>query len=138
MSDMGDVYLRRLQGRLGDLAFQLTRVHFTPFSPSQAWRPALNVYRCDNCLVVCADLAGVDQGSVEVRIQSKWLVIRGERAAPEPSGDASKPVQVLAMEIDYGPFERKVLLPVEVEPGKARLQQENGLLWICLPLRAHA
>jgi HSP20 family protein len=138
MSEKGDVYLKRLQDRLGDLVYQLTRVQFVQFGPPHAWRPALNVYRCDECIVVCADLAGVDQESVGLQIQSRRLVIRGARAAPEPPGGTSKPVQVLAMEIDYGFFMREVVLPADVEPGEARMEQEGGLLWICLPLRAHA
>jgi len=39
------------------------------------------------------------------------------------------------MEIDYGPFEREIDLPVEVEIDKAYAEQRNGLLWIALPLR---
>lgn len=138
MSEIGDVHLRHLQARLGDLVYQLTKVQFTQSGPPRMWTPALNVYRCDQCIVICADLAGVKREAVEVRISSRRLVIRGERVAPEPTGDARKPVQVLAMEIDYGFFEREVVLPVDVEPRKAALEQQNGLLWIHLPLRAHA
>jgi HSP20 family protein len=135
---IGDVYLRQLHGRLGDVVYQLMKVQFTQFSPPRTWSPALNIYRCDECLVVCADLAGVKREGVEVGIESRRLVIRGERAAPEPSGDGHRPVQVLAMEIDYGFFAREVLLPADVEPREATVAQENGLLWIHLPLRAHA
>jgi HSP20 family molecular chaperone IbpA len=135
---MSDFYLRRLQGRVGDLVYQLTRVQFAQFSRPHTWRPALNVYRCDECIVICADLSGVDQESVQLRVEAQRLVLRGGRPAPEPPGDANKPVQVLAMEIDYGFFEREVLLPADVEPAKARFEQENGLLWICLPLRMQA
>ena len=39
------------------------------------------------------------------------------------------------MEIDYGPFEREVVLPAEVEIDQARAEQRNGLLWISLPLK---
>jgi HSP20 family molecular chaperone IbpA len=39
------------------------------------------------------------------------------------------------MEIDYGPFEREVILPADVEVNKAHAEQRNGLLWISLPLK---
>jgi len=39
------------------------------------------------------------------------------------------------LEIDYGPFEREVELPAEVDVKQARAEQENGLLWIYLPLK---
>jgi HSP20 family molecular chaperone IbpA len=38
------------------------------------------------------------------------------------------------MEIDYGPFEREIVLPGDVDVNKARAEQKNGLLWISLPL----
>jgi len=39
------------------------------------------------------------------------------------------------LEIDYGPFEREIELPAEVDAKQARAEQENGLLWIYLPLK---
>jgi HSP20 family molecular chaperone IbpA len=39
------------------------------------------------------------------------------------------------MEIDYGPFEREIAFPVDVEIDKAHAEQRNGLLWISLPVR---
>jgi HSP20 family protein len=44
-------------------------------------------------------------------------------------------MQMIAMEIDYGPFEREVRLPDEVDVNKVHADQKNGLLWIHLPLR---
>jgi len=44
----------------------------------------------------------------------------------------------LAMEIDHGPFQREIILPVEVDPNRVIAEQRNGLLWIYLPLRPNA
>jgi HSP20 family molecular chaperone IbpA len=44
-------------------------------------------------------------------------------------------MQLLAMEIDYGPFEREVQLAAEVEIEQVHAEQRNGLLWIYLPLK---
>jgi HSP20 family molecular chaperone IbpA len=44
-------------------------------------------------------------------------------------------MRLLAMEIDYGPFEREVLLPDQVEINEAHAEQRNGLLWISLPIK---
>ena len=51
---------------------------------------------------------------------------------PEPTDHA---VQMLALEIDYGSFEREFELPAEVDVKQSRAEQENGLLWIHLPLK---
>jgi HSP20 family protein len=63
------------------------------------------------------------------------VVIRGTRELPEPTHAEGHTVQLLAMEIDYGPFRREVPLPAEVEIDQAHAEQRNGLLWILLPLK---
>ena len=45
-------------------------------------------------------------------------------------------MQMLIMEIDYGLFERTIRLPEEINVEKAHAKQENGLLWISLPLKS--
>jgi len=39
------------------------------------------------------------------------------------------------MEIDYGPFERMLELPAEVDPERVNAEHREGLLWVYLPLR---
>jgi HSP20 family molecular chaperone IbpA len=63
------------------------------------------------------------------------LSIRGVRDVPEPSGKDDRTVQMIAMEIDYGSFEREVHLPDVIDIKKVRAEQRNGFLWIYLPLK---
>ena len=42
---------------------------------------------------------------------------------------------MIAFEIDYGPFERVVELPLPVDVDQARAEQRNGFLWIELPFK---
>jgi HSP20 family protein len=121
--------LRWLQGTLGDVtvrSIQLWRA--TPHT----WRPAINAFRCETAVSICVDLAGIDKSLIDLRVEPRRLTLRGSRQAPEPADQA---VQMLALEIDYGPFEREVELPAEVDVEEARAEQENGLLWIYLPLK---
>ncbi len=53
-----------------------------------------------------------------------------------PGDGEGEPRQVLAMEIDEGPFSRELVLPSEVDPRAVRAEQRNGILWIWLPLAA--
>lgn len=126
--------LRRLEGRLGDVAYQITRAHFAEFHPT-TWQPPVNAYRCHDSIRVCFDLAGVEPESVEVTVEPDCLLIRGRRDLPEP--DTHGEMRVLHMEIDHGAFEREVRLPLLVEPKHTRLETRNGLLWVQLSLRAH-
>ena len=63
------------------------------------------------------------------------MSIRGVREVPEPTDQEKEAMQMIAMEIDYGPFERGFQLPGEADVKKVHAEQKNGLLWIHLPLK---
>ncbi len=136
MDEVHKIQLQRLHGKVGEVVYELTRVQFSPFRASESWQPAVNAYRCAECLAVCVDLAGVERKGIDLTVEPRRLRIRGYRRPPEPEGTENKPMQVLVMEIDYGRFEREVLLPADVDPDQVTAEQRNGLLWIYLPLRA--
>jgi HSP20 family protein len=134
MDPISSIKLRWLHGALHDVTSELTRSRFSRFGP-HCWEPAINAYRCEKCVRICVDLAGVERSSIDLTVEPNRVVIRGTRKLPEPTDAEGRPVQLLAMEIDYGPFEREVILPAEVEIEKAHAEQRNGLLWISLPLK---
>jgi HSP20 family protein len=131
-------HLERLERELGDIAFQLTQVNFARLGIVNHWSPSLNAYRCADHFVICVDLAGVDRRTVSVRAEPRRLLLSGTRMPPEPECDQPQPVQVLAMEIDYGPFERLLDLPDEVDAERVAAEYREGLLWIHLPLLPHS
>lgn len=137
-SNISSVHLQRLYGRLGDVVWEITKMRFSHFRPHPIWGPPLNIYRCEQCFVVCADLAGVNEKSVELKVQPRRLLIRGRREAPEPRGKGYKALRVLAMEIDCGPFQREVLFPAEIETARVTMKQSNGMVSIHLPLKSEA
>jgi HSP20 family protein len=137
MDNIRSIHLRRLHGRLGELVYQMTKVQFSQLSLPETWQPAINAYRCAQAMVVCVELAGVDRERIDLQVEPRRLLLKGYRQPPEPEKSSDKPVQVLVMEIDYGPFEREVVLPSEVDPDQVTAEQRNGLLWIYLPLRSH-
>lgn len=98
------------------------------------WQPAINAFRCGSSLRVCVDLAGVDREEIEVQVEPHRLWIRGVRSAPEPWCGEDAARQVLALEIDSGPFSRELKLPVAVKVDEVTAQQRQGLLWIELPI----
>jgi HSP20 family protein len=134
MDPIRNMKLRWLHGALQDVTRELSRSHFSRFGP-HAWEPAINAYRCEKCIRICVDLAGVERSLLDLTVEPRRLIIRGTRELPEPTGDEECAQQLLAMEIDYGPFMREVPLPAEVEIEQAHAEQRNGLLWISLPLK---
>ena len=134
MDPIRSIKMRWLHGALHDVTSELARLHFSRFA-SHTWEPAINAYRCDKCIRVCVDLAGVERSRIDLTVEPERLIVRGMRDVPEPTDAEGRAVQLLAMEIDYGPFEREVLLPALVDIDNVHAEQRNGLLWISLPLK---
>jgi HSP20 family protein len=119
----------------GDIHHQLARFRFS--HPIPVWQPAINAYRCEDCIRVCLELAGVGRADIELAVEPYRITVRGIREVPEPADkkEAGGP-RVLVMEIDYGTFERTIEFQQEIDVQKARAEHENGLLWIHLPLKS--
>jgi HSP20 family protein len=129
------IKLRWLHGALHDVTSEWSRFQFSRFA-SHTWQPAINAYRCEKCIRVCVDLAGVDRSRIDLTVEPQRIAVRGERDVPEPTHAEGRAMQLLAMEIDYGPFERELHLPEVVDIKKVHAEQRNGLLWISLPLKS--
>lgn len=136
MDPIRSIKLRWLHGALQDVTYELSRSQFSQFAP-QAWEPDINAYSCEKCIRICVDLAGVDKSQIDLTVEPRRVLLHGSRELPEPTYDEGRAVRLLAMEIDYGHFEREILLPEDVEVNKAHAEQRNGLLWIALPLKKY-
>jgi HSP20 family protein len=134
MDSTHTIRLRWLHSTLAGVTHQLEGLRISRSGP-HAWRPAINAYRCQGCIRICVDLAGVDKTDIDLTIRGRRLSIRGVRDVPEPGSEKKQAMQMIAMEIDYGPFEREVALSDEVDAKKVHAEQKNGFLWIHLPLK---
>jgi HSP20 family protein len=109
--------------------------HGTRFTVTRrGFRPSIDVLRTDDPaeLQVVVDLAGVEPGDVHIVVNERALVIAGQRGRIVPG---SRPSYHL-LEIEYGPFERRISLPEHVDPDGARATYERGLLTVVLPVSA--
>src|SRR5437667_10931515 len=100
MDPTRNIKLRWMHGMLHDVTYELARLHFSRVG-SHTWEPAIKAYRCDKCIRVCVDLAGVDRSRIDLMVEPERLILRGERDVPEPTHEEGRAVQLLAMEIDY-------------------------------------
>jgi len=93
------------------------------------WRPSLEVYETHDALVVSAEIAGMDEGQLEVVVDGGMLSIRGER--PDP--DHSERRAYHEARIPYGAFGADVYIPFPVDPDRTQAEYRNGFLRIVLP-----
>jgi HSP20 family protein len=97
----------------------------------QGFRPQVDCYRSADpaTLTVVVELPGVDPSDVQISATPRALLVSGVRRRPlEPRRVYQQ------MEIDYGPFQRKVSLAEDVDTARARASYANGLLTIVLPI----
>ena len=134
METIRTIRLRWLRGTLHEVTSELARSGFSHFAPPP-WQPAINAYRCEDCIRICVELAGVDRSDIELIVRGRQLSISGVREVPEPADQDGNPVRTIAMEIDYGVFQRELRLPAEIDVEKIQAEQKNGMLWVFLPLK---
>ena len=84
-------------------------------------------------IVVRFELAGVTLEDIELLVDRRELVVRGERAFPRREGRVYQQV-----EMDYGQFERRVRLMVDVDPEVTTATFEAGVLEVRLRLTERA
>ncbi len=125
--------MSRLHSELEDVFNELW--HGPRFGvPRRGFRPHIDVMRTDDPdeLHVIVDLAGVEPGDVQIVVNERALVIAGQRQRLNPDQRLSYHL----LEIEHGPFERRIGLPVDVDPAQARATYERGLLTVTLPVAA--
>lgn len=117
------------------LAAQLQRLHFASMQPPcDTWQPAVNVYAYDDHIEVCVELAGVRKRDIKVEVEQGRLMIRGQRQLPDSGFKHKTCSRILVMEIADGAFERILEFPVAVETERVSARQDDGWLWITLPI----
>ncbi|AJE04260.1 Hsp20/alpha crystallin family protein [Geobacter pickeringii] len=96
-----------------------------------AWQPPVDIFEDENSVVIKAELPGIDQKDIEVRIEDNTLTLRGERK----HDDEVRKENYHRIERYYGGFQRSFTLPHTVEREKVKATCDRGVLTITLPKR---
>ncbi|MCX8161004.1 MAG: Hsp20/alpha crystallin family protein [Candidatus Saccharicenans sp.] len=96
------------------------------------WSPAVDIYETENELVLTAELPGVDEKDVEIKVEDNTLSLRGERKFEKETREEN----YHRIERAYGSFFRSFSLPNYVDQEKISAEYENGLLKIHMPKKA--
>lgn len=110
----------------------------SPFEETSSWPspylPPVNVREEDNQVVVSAELPGLQDKDIEVRVNKDTLRISGEKKEEIEA----KEEDFYRMESSYGHFDRLVDLPAEVDENKAQAKFKNGVLTVRMPKTAES
>lgn len=95
------------------------------------WQPAVDIFEDEDAVVIKAELPGLDQDDIEVRIEDNTLTLKGERKHDQ----TIRKENFHRIERAYGTFQRSFSLPQAVDQERVRASCERGILTITLPKR---
>jgi HSP20 family protein len=95
------------------------------------WAPVVDIYETENELVVKADLPGLQDKDIDVRVENNMLTIRGERKFEKDVNEDN----YLRVERAYGSFMRSFSLPNTVSSESIRAEYRTGVLTLHMAKR---
>ncbi len=96
--------------------------------------PNVDIAETEKAYKVTAELPGLDDKDIEVKISDSILTIQGEKKEEREEKKADYHLS----ERRYGSFQRRFALPTGVDAGKIEAQFKNGVLSVTLPKTAEA
>ena len=122
----------RLSSEIEEMFFRFYGGPRLRMMKSGSFQPLTDVYyvKSTNSVIVKLEIAGINPDDLRLTVQDKTLIIDGSRVDPQHDGE--KVYQ--QMEIDYGHFKRKIMLPVSVNVEKVLASYLDGFLTIEMPV----
>jgi len=99
-----------------------------------AGAPAVDIVEKDKAYEITAELPGMDESNIEVKLSDRALTIRGEKKEEKEE----KKKDYYLSERRFGLFERRFQLPPGVDAGKIEANFKKGVLTVILPKTADA
>jgi HSP20 family protein len=99
-------------------------------SETATWSPAIEVAKHDNAFEVLAELPGLNESDIKVRVTDEGLEIQGERKREHEERRQG----YHRSERSYGRFYRLIPLPEGANADQARAEFRNGELRVTIPV----
>ncbi len=95
----------------------------------ESWMPSVDVLEKEGNLILRAELPGMSEKDIQVKIEGDTLTFKGERKMDSED----KKSNYHRVESFYGSFTRSFRLPDTVDYDKINAEYKNGVLDITLP-----
>ena len=93
------------------------------------WMPSVDILEKDGNIILRAELPGMTEKDIDLRIEGDALTLKGERKMD----NEEKKSNYHRIESFYGSFTRSFRLPETVDLDKVNAEYKNGVLTITLP-----
>jgi len=101
-----------------------------------AWEatPAVDIAESEKAFELTAELPGMDEKNIEVKVTNGNLIIKGEKQEEKEE----KKKDYYMRERNFGSFERRFSVPEGVDADKIEASFKKGVLTLTLPKKAEA
>lgn len=96
---------------------------------ASSWSPSVDIYETENEIVLTAEVPGVDEKNIEIKLEDNTLSLKGDRNFEKET----KEENYHRIERAYGSFYRSFTLPRNVDQDNIKAESENGILRITMP-----
>jgi HSP20 family protein len=93
------------------------------------WAPSVDIFETEKELVLTAEVPGIDEKDIEIKVEDNTLSLKGERKFEKETKEES----YHRIERSYGSFYRAFALPDSINSEKIQATHENGVLKITMP-----
>ena len=102
---------------------------FSDQASTRPWAPSVDIFETDNELVLKADVPGVDEKDIDIRIENGTLLLKGERKFERDEKNKG----FHRLERSYGSFVRYFTVPETVDTENVKADFKQGVLTVVLP-----
>jgi len=95
---------------------------------TEGWVPAVDILEKDGNLILRAELPGVNEKDIDVKLEGNILTLKGERKLEHEETKHN----YHRVESFYGSFTRSFTLPDSVDTDKIKADYKNGILTISI------
>ena len=126
----------RLLSDLAAIEQQLTQLVGRPNmysveQPHGTWSPSVDIYETPTGFVLTAEVPGVKNSEIDIKVIDGTLILRGERRwERDVPGE-----NIHRLESSYGKFERTFSLSERINAENISAELERGVLKVLLPKR---
>ena len=101
---------------------------------SSSWTPSVDIYETEQQLVMTAEVPGIEDKDIEIKIEDNTLTLKGERKFEKETQEEN----YHRVERAYGSFYRSFSLPPYIDQDNIEAEHENGVLKITMPKKHEA
>ena len=98
------------------------------------WKPAIELAEKDDEFHVSAAVPGVDPKNLDIEVAPDYLLVKAEVHHEHKTGKGT----VHTCEYESGSLFRSVRFPKKIDPGKAKAEFKNGMLYLTAEIAEEA